>query len=95
MSYSTNFTTATNQSMGGAFRQNAQRTKTAGLKGMAGSAMIAPRTEDCLFEVDAILRATTPEDAKDLVQKAILYCEQLAPGEGAEKMSHLLTLSVG
>ena len=90
MSYSTNFTTANTQSMAGAFRQNAQRTKTAGLKGAAGSAMIASRTEDCLFEVDAILRATTPEDAKDRVQKAILYCEQLVPEEGAEKMSHLL-----
>ena len=90
MSYSTNFTTATNPSMGSAFRQTAQVTKTPGLKGALGAPMIANRTQDCLFVVDAILRATTEDDAKDRVEKALLYCEQLAPEEGAEKLSHLL-----
>ena len=91
------FTTATNQTptptLASGFRAAAQATKTPGLKGAAGSAVYAPRTQDCLFVVDAILRATSPEDAKDRVDQALLYCEQRSqhsPEEAAEKLSHLL-----
>ena len=89
MSFTTGYNqTTTNQSLGSAFRSQAQVTKTPGLKGALGAPMFAPRTQDCLFVVDAILRATSPEDAQDRVDQSLLYCEQLSqqtPEVAAEK----------